>query len=249
MSCSVDQSLIMLRLHNQETPSRILRRIKEAENDSDMPSLPSMASIDGSDEDDGSMDDTANAGAEPARAASADLAAANVSSTSAGRRGLRKLVKNHQNTTRSSSNDDNNSAPRNILSPLKLNGRSSPSTNSPSDAGQANLKGKGKASPYGNTKSSSPGPLSAVSSNRTVRPSSQSPHAFRAGSITPSVHVANRLNKPSRRTQAISFDDSLPQADHSSAHAQNDASEQQEVRYPLYRLFFEPQLTVCLQRS
>lgn len=197
-----------------------------------------MASIDGSDEDNEASNDNDDSAADkPARYAVSDVTVASAASTSAGRRGLGKMGKAHQNIARSSYHGNNNnnssgSAPRNILSPLKLNGRSSPSTaNSPSGAVQTDLKGKGKAPFYRDTKSSSPGPLSAVSSNRTVRPATHSPHALRAGSITPSVHVANRMNKPSRRTQAMSFDSSLPETDHLSAHEQpNDATEQDEVR-------------------
>lgn len=214
----------MLRLHHQETPSRILRRIKEAENDSDMPSLPSMASMDGSDDGSEDIDESA---VKPKRSTRADTTVGS-SSSSAGRRGSRKQPKSHQNTT--TTNNHNNSAiGRNILSPLKLNGRNSPITQSPAtDA--VDLKGKGKAGSYSNSKSNSPGPLSAVSSNRTVRPASQSPHDFRGTSVTPSIHVTSRANKPSRRTQAISFDESLPQADHSSAqHHPDETQDEREV--------------------
>lgn len=210
----------MLRLHHQETPSRILRRIREAENDSDMPSLPSMASTDGNEDghDDGDEDDDAQSAVKPRRSPLADMSSTTSSASPAGREFQSKSHQHQNNTDRA----------RNILSPLKLNGsntRQSP-LNTQVNSKLSKGKGKAPASFDESPKVRSPGgPLSAISSNRTVRPTSQSPHDFRANSVTPSVHVTSRANRPSRRTQALSFEESLPEADHSSQQHQQQSHE------------------------
>lgn len=215
----------MLHLRHQETPSRILRRIQEAENDSDMPSLPSMASMDGSEEED---DDHVQSRVESKRTPRVD-ASTTASFSSAGRpvsshSKSRRQQQQHQNNKAISSNNRDNGG-RNILSPLRLNGRQSPATET-----NVNAKGKGKAFSQDSPAAPSPGPLSAVSSNRTVRPASHSPHDFRATSITPSMHVTSRHAKASQRMQSITFDDSLPSAvvDHSDQHEQQHHEEQTE---------------------
>lgn len=210
----------MLHLRHQETPSRILRRIQEAENDSDMPSLPSMASIDGSEDE---QDDGDASVVKPSRTPRADMTSFSSAGRSIQSKSSRKQVKPHQNKAATSSNNNNNVHGRNILSPLKLNGRQSPVVDS------NNIKGKGKAITQDSPTSRSPGPLSAVSSNRTVRPLSQSPHDFRGASVTPSLHATNRLNKASQRMQSITFDNSVslpPPADHSDQQQHNEQTEE-----------------------
>lgn len=215
----------MLHLRHQETPSRILRRIKEAENDSDMPSLPSMASMDGSEEEEDD-DDTQSRVKGRRTPRAINVTSASSSFSSMGRTSQSKSHKQHQNKATTSSNKDNNtqnSAGRNILSPLKLNARQSPSINS--------SKGKGKATP--SSESPSPGrPLSAVSSNRTVRPANHdSPHGSRGTSVTPSIYVTSRYNKPSQRIHSITLEDSLPSADvadHSSEQQQQQQQRDEE---------------------
>lgn len=209
----------MLHLRHQETPSRILRRIQEAENDSDMPSLPSMASTDGSEDEDENRDASA---VKSRRTPRADMTSFSSAGRGSSQGKSRKSVNSHQNKA-ATGNNNNNASGRNILSPLKLNGRQSPVVDINSV-----LKGKGKATFQDSPTSRSPGPLSAVSSNRTVRPISQSPHDFRGTSVTPSIHVTNRLTKATQRMQSISFDDSTlpPAADHSDQQQQQEQTEQ-----------------------
>jgi hypothetical protein len=197
----------MLHLHQQETPSRILRRIREAENDMDLPSLPSMASGDVSSEND--SDEVSKSKMNTVNMSSSVDGSV---SMPAGRVGQSNNNSNSRNQNNKTTTNNNNG--RNILSPLKLNGRMG-NTNSP----PLNNKGKGKATAQ-DISPKSAGPLSAVSSNRTVRPANTSPNAFRGTSVTPSAHVTSRSSKHSRRNLYTSHQDttssstSLPGSDH-----------------------------------